>query len=69
VMTLEFLALLVLLALGLGAYSLLIGRRVVDERDRQPPPDDGGVESKVLRDGLGTCCGFRLPPRQNRNPD
>jgi hypothetical protein len=65
----ESIVLLVLLALGLVAYSLLLGRRVVDDRDQQPPPDDGGVESKVLRDGLGTCCGFRLPPRQDRNPD
>jgi hypothetical protein len=65
----EAMALLVLIALGLGAYSLLLGRKVVGDRDRQPPSDDGGAESKVLRDGLGTCCGFRLPPRQDRNPD
>jgi hypothetical protein len=68
-MTLESMALLVLLGLGLVACSLLLGRRVVDERDRQPPPDDGSVESKVLRDGLGTCCGFRLPPAKDRKPD
>ncbi len=59
---LELLGLLGVLAIGLVAYSLLVGRRVIDDRDRLEPASGGVGDDADRREKLGACCGFGLPP-------
>lgn len=61
---LETLGLLSVLAIGLAAYGLLVGRRVIDDRDQQSLVDNDAGLGDVSREKLGACCGFGLPARR-----
>lgn len=66
---LETLGLLSVLAIGLAAYGLLVGRRVIDDRDQQSLVDNDAGLGDVSREKLGACCGFGLPPAEQPNRD
>ncbi len=66
---LESLGLLGLLVIGLAAYTLLLGRRVIDDRDQQMPTGENTEPGEVSKEKLGACCGFGLPPMEERKLD
>ena len=66
---LELFGLLGVLVIGLAAYTLLLGRRVIDDRDQQMPTGESTGQGEVSREKLGACCGFGLPPMEERKPD
>ncbi|MCL4532051.1 MAG: hypothetical protein M1582_02485 [Actinobacteria bacterium] len=61
----ELTGLLAVLAFGLVGYSFFMGRRVIDDRDRQEPAGD----EREGRPSNIACCGFGLPPVEERKPD
>ena len=65
---LEVVGLLAALVFGLVAYSFLLGRQVVNDRDRQVPSNENTGHSEMSREELGACCGFGLPPVEQRRP-
>lgn len=65
---LEVVGLLAVLVFGLVAYSFLLGRRVVNDRDRESLTGENTGQGEVTREKLGACCGFGLPPVEQRRP-
>ena len=65
---LELVGLLAALVFGLVAYSFLLGRRVIDDRDQQSLTGGNVGQGEVSREKLGACCGFGLPPMEERKP-
>lgn len=65
---LELVGLLAALVFGLVAYSFLLGQWVIDDRDQQSLAGGNVGQDEVSREKLGTCCGFGLPPVEQRKP-
>ena len=65
---LEPLLMLGAMAVGLVAYSLLMGRRLIAEQDRQVPDGENAEQGGASKERLGACCGFGLPLDEQREP-
>ncbi len=61
----ELTGLLALLAFGLVGYNFFVGQRVIEGRDQREPAGD----ERESRPSNIACCGFGLPPTEDRKPN